>query len=995
MLIFSFPKLSFMKIGVRHFLSKCLLLLLMVGVSSFAMAQTITGTVTDTRTGEALIGANVLVKGTDAGGITDIEGKYTVNVPEGGTVLVFSYTGYSAKEVSIDGRSVVDVTMNEGIDVNELVVVGYGTVKKSDLTGAVTSVKAEDFNKGVVTAPDQLIQGKVSGVQMLNNSGQPGGQTTVRIRGNTSVRGGNQPLYVIDGVPLDNRDARPGGGAAGIGASPGSNPLNFINPNDIASMQVLKDASAAAIYGARGANGVIIITTKKGKAGAPSIDFGASVGTSSILKNYEVLTGDQYRTALSDAGITAGDFGGNVDAMDEILRNGTAQNYNFSIGGGTDAGRYRVSASYLDQKGIVNESDFKKYSANINSQYKFLDGRIGLDFNLLASHTTENLAPIGTNAGFTGSLIGQALQWNPTEELLDVNGVEGFNIDAAGFSKVNPLATLAAHSDVANVTNVLASISPSVNITDDLQYRYLFSVKRGVGNRRASMASWLNAEGIQGIGRAGVENTLLTTQQSTHTLSYNKAVTSAVSVNAVVGYEYQKYANEGSYMTGQGFATDEFDYTYGLQGTDLQNRVIGGFSDPVNELQSVFARGIFNIQDKYIITGTIRRDGSSKFGENNKYGTFPSVAAAWNLDAEGFLPEAINTMKLRASWGQTGNQEFPAGAATERYAPAQNRTFDVINFSNPDLKWETTTAFNIGVDFAVLDYKLSGSLEYFYKDTKDLLFPQTGAQPAPAGIIWKNIDGNLINSGVELSLLGFLIDNDKLSWTLGGNVTLLTNQMTNFDPLSTVELGELFGQGLSDATTQRLTNDQPLNVYYLPEFTGLDDNGFSTFANDGEKAYLGSPNPTTLLGFTTSVSAGDLDVTLNFNGAMGHYIYNNTANAVLAIGNLGSRNIDAALLGNGEATANVPSPSSRYLEKGDYLKLANMTVGYTIGDIGALKNVRITLTGQNLLVFTNYSGFDPEVNTVNFNDKGIPSFGIEYTPYPAVRTFLFGVNCSL
>jgi hypothetical protein len=253
----------------------------------------------------------------------------------------------------------------------------------------------------------------------------------------------------------------------------------------------------------------------------------------------------------------------------------------------------------------------------------------------------------------------------------------------------------------------------------------------------------------------------------------------------------------------------------------------------------------------------------------------------------------------------------------------------------------------------------------------------------------------LINSGVELSLLGFLIDNDKLSWTLGGNVTLLTNQMTNFDPLSTVELGELFGQGLSDATTQRLTNDQPLNVYYLPEFTGLDDNGFSTFANDGEKAYLGSPNPTTLLGFTTSVSAGDLDVTLNFNGAMGHYIYNNTANAVLAIGNLGSRNIDAALLGNGEATANVPSPSSRYLEKGDYLKLANMTVGYTIGDIGALKNVRITLTGQNLLVFTNYSGFDPEVNTVNFNDKGIPSFGIEYTPYPAVRTFLFGVNCSL
>ena len=375
-----------MKLKV-DFVTKLLLLLAVLTLSNFAYAQrTVTGTVTDAESGEPLIGANILVIGTSTGTITDFDGNYSIKVPEGSTTLEFSYTGFASQRVEIGNQSVINLALSAGQLLEEVVVVGYGTVKKSDLTGSVTSVKEEDFNKGVFTAPDQLIQGKVAGVQILNNSGQPGGESTVRIRGNASVRAGSQPLYVVDGVPLDGRSARPGVSASDLGQTPGSNPLNFLNPSDIASIDVLKDASATAIYGSRGANGVVIVTTKKGKSGDPRIDFSLTAGVSSVLKTYDVLNGDEYRQALKDYGLTGGDFGGNVDAQDEILRTGGTQNYNFSISGGNDNGNYRVSAGYLDQQGIIMNSGLKKYTGSINGTYKFFDSkRLSVDFNLLAS----------------------------------------------------------------------------------------------------------------------------------------------------------------------------------------------------------------------------------------------------------------------------------------------------------------------------------------------------------------------------------------------------------------------------------------------------------------------------------------------------------------------------------------------------------------------------------------------------------------------------------
>lgn len=986
-----------MKLKV-DFLPKLGLVVLALMLSNALLAQrTITGTVTDAQDGEPLIGANVLVVGTSTGTVTEFDGTYQLNVPDGATELEFSYTGYAAQKVTIGVSNVVDIALAAGELLDEVVVVGYGTVKKSDVTGSVASVKEEDFNKGVFTAPDQLIQGKVSGVQVLANSGQPGAAATVRIRGNSSIRAGSSPLYVVDGIPLDGRTPRPGVSSDDIdvGSSPNANPLNFINPNDIASIEVLKDASATAIYGSRGANGVIIVTTKKGRSGDPKIDFGFSAGASSILKNYDVLDGNAYRQALSDYGITGGDSGGNVDAMDEILRTAITQNYNFSIGGGNDNGNYRVSASYLDQQGIIKDTGIKKYTGSINGTYKFFDnGRLSIDFNLLGSHTAENIEAVGTNAGFTGNVIAQALQWNPTLALYNADGSPNI---LTGSTTINPVGMIQAYDDKANITTILGSIAPSFRLMDGLTYRFQYSVNHGVGDRRTQVKRFINVVDVENRGYAKVGNATLTTQQYTHTLNYDAALTSALNLNAVIGYEYQKFDNKGFVTSGSDFISDDFDFTNALQNSSNSSRNISSYADPIAELQSYFARANFNINDKYLITGTVRADGSSKFGKNNRYGVFPSVALAWNLHNEAFMSGSglFDQFKLRLGWGQTGNQEFPSGSAKDRFTLLADGRFGPENVGNPDLKWETSTTINVGIDFAMFDYKLTGSVEYFNKQDEDLLFSFGAIQPAPATRYWVNLPGIVTNSGIEVALNTFLVDNDILSWQLGANVSFLTNELSDYDG-PTVLAGELFGQGSSGATSQRLENGQPLNAFYLREFIGIGDDGFSDHTDDGNSFFFnGNPNPNMLLGISTGLQFGKLSVNLNFNGAFGHDIFNNTRMSVLPISNLGSRNIDASLLGEPrESTANSIVPSSRFLEKGDYVKLANATIAYDLGQIAdVIKNVRLYITGQNLLVFTDYSGFDPEVNTVNERD-GIPSFGIEYVPYPSARTVLFGVNFS-
>lgn len=961
---------------------------------SFSMSaqRTISGTITDGSSNEPLIGANVLVSGSTLGTITDLDGSFSLSVPDNTQSLEISYAGYTTQTVPLGASNTVNINLSAGELLDEVVVTGYGVSKKSDLTGSIGSVKAEDFNGGIVQSPDQLVQGKISGVQVLNNSGQPGGETTFRIRGNSSVRTGNNPLFVVDGVPLDGRSARPGTNSGGLGTTPGTNPLNWLNPNDIASIDVLKDASATAIYGSRGANGVVIITTKKGRSGAPTIDANVSVGTSSILNRVDVLNGDEYRAALADYGI-ASTGTEDVDALGEILQTAITQNYTLSIGGGNDQGTYRISAGLLNNEGIVRESGLKKYTGSVNGSYSFFDNdRLKLDVNLVASHTENENAPISNNAGATGSLIGNALQWNPTVPLTQPDG--SFTRLAA--STINPLELISAFDDRDNVTTVLGSISPSFKIADGLTYKYLFSVNSSSGIRRGAIDGSLNLQNVEGRGLAAFNSSEIITTQHTHTLSYNGDLSSSVGISAVVGYEYQNFQSRGFGLTAQDFPLSELDFDLNnfLGATPPASSSFGSGEDPTTELQSFFGRVNVDIADNLLLTATVRADGSTKFGEDNRYGVFPSFAAAYKLDdILGSSP--FDALKVRVGWGQVGNQEFPSGAAQETFGIGQGGSLFLQNVANPALRWETSTTLNAGIDFALFDYKLSGSIEYFNKTTEDLLFNFPTIQPAPAAFFWINLDGQVRNRGVELSLNTFVVDNDKLSVNIGGNISFLQNELTRYEgPI--IETGALTGQGSSGALIQRLEEGQPLNSFFLSEFTGLDGDGGLSFANNSERVFLGDPNPSTLLGVSAQIESGPLSLALNFNGAFGHQVFNETFQSVLPIGNLGTRNIASILVESDiqEARSNFCATCSRYLESGSYLKLQNATLGYDFGAIGdTFSNVRLYLTGQNLLLFTGYNGFDPEVNT-NKEANSIPSFGIEYIPYPSARSFILGANVS-
>jgi iron complex outermembrane receptor protein len=971
-----------------------LLITLLLALQTFAQQRTITGKVTD-NTGAPVSGATVTVKGTNIATSTGSDGSYRINVPQDAGTLVISAVGYGNLEAAISGSSVdVSITPTQS-SLNEVVVVGYGTARKRDLTGAVASVKAKDFNQGVFASPDNLIQGKVAGVQVINNTGAPGGASTIRIRGISSIRSGNSPLIVVDGVPLSGGSTQPGLDNA-LGSSPGDNPLNFINSADIASMDILKDASATAIYGSRGANGVIVITTKKGSTGAPKIDFTTQVGVANMLRQIKVLDAAGYRAALKEYNLTAGDYGGNVNAMDEITRSAFTQNYNVAVSGGNDNGKYRLSVGYMNQEGIIIESGFKKITANLASSFKFTESkRLGLDFNIIFGNTLTDQAPIGNTSGFQGSLIGQALQWNPTHPLRKPNDSIWIN-NQLGATTINPLAMIAAYSDKTSLNNIIANISPSYKILRNLEYRMLYAVNYSTAERRTSMRNWLNFTG--NLGSAQIGNNRSVNQTLTHTLSYTPQLTKNINMNAVVGYEYLRYDFKGSGMQANRFFDyPQLDYTNYMQNSPAADRNVFSYAPPVSEIQSLFARAQFSFGDRFILSGTVRRDGSSKFGANNKYGVFPAVSGAWNISNESFVSssKAISNLKLRASWGITGNQEFPSGVSQRTVAIGIGDNTSVNNFENPDVKWETNTMVNVGLDFGFASNRITGSVDWFNRKTTDPLFAATPVAPAPAsGVIWQNLPASIVNTGVELSLNFNIIRTENVSWNLGGNIAFLQNEVKDLN--GSYQTGALNGQGISGATSQLIVADQPLNVYYLRKFEGFDKTtGQSIYADNEKLFYSGSPNPTRIYGISTDLTWKKLFASANMNGAAGHYLYNNTANSVINVGNLGTRNISAAIPGTGENLSNAIAPSTRYLEKGDYLKLANATIGYRIGNLGnAFKNVTVTLTGQNLFVITKFTGFDPEVN-VDKNVNGIPSAGIEYIPYPSARTILLGLTFGL
>jgi iron complex outermembrane receptor protein len=968
---------------------------------------TVSGRVSDAKTG-GIPGVTVTVKGSTKGTNTDVDGKYQIMVP-GNTVLSFSSIGYETKDVPVGNKSVLDVVLSDDVkSLEEVVVVGYGTVKKKDATGAVSALGSKDFQKGIVTSPEQLMQGRVAGVQITQSSGEPGGGINVRIRGTSSVLGGNNPLFVIDGVPLSGDNTSSGGDNQGVGRQPAKNPLNFMNPDDIASIDILKDASATAIYGSRGANGVVLITTKRGK-GKGTLDYGYSMGISNITKKYDLLSAQEYVAAGGQ------NKGSSTDWQDLLFRTAKTQQHNLAYGGGDASGSYRFSLGYMSQDGIVQTSNVKRYSVGFSGVKKFINNKLTMGSNLNFANTQDTGVPISENIGFEGDLMGSILKSNPTRPVYAADGT----YDQPGTTEPNPLAFVNLSKDKNNTLRALGNINAEYEIISGLKFKTVLGFDKSMSSRKQAYSKDLFVSGIRDIGRVYIRDVETDNQLWENYFTYDKEF-GKVSFNGLLGYSYQSFENGSKNVAAANFRTSDLDLminnlavagtTVIKDATNLKSvgSVVQNSSYTKDELQSYFGRVNLGFGGKYLFTGTLRVDGSSKFGGNNKYGYFPSGAFKWKLVEENFIPKTVfSDLALRVGYGVTGNQNIPHNVYDRRDRYDQyviNQGGDQITggglsavaFNNPNLKWESTAAFNLGLDFAILKGRVSGSIDAYSKSTKDLLFKVVAAQPAPNPFVYKNLDTDIQNRGIELSLTAAVIDDKKFSWEVLVNASYNKNLVKNLS--GTYDTGEINGQGLSGAFAQRLAEGQPLFAYFLREFGGFDENGNSIYPNGDFQQFLGgkSPLPKVNAGLTNNFKYGNFDLGIFFNGVFGNYLYSNTANAFFTQGSFANgRNVTKDVVGNGEGALNAPDVSTRFLEKGNFIRFQNLSLGYRIPlkSSKVLSNARIYVSGQNLLTITKYSGQDPEVST-NKSLNDIPSFGIDYTAYPRARTWTIGASVS-
>ncbi len=997
-----------MKLKIDFFKQKLLFMLCFLALSNFAFAQrTISGTVTDD-SGETLVGASVVATGTASGTVTDLDGKYKLEIPEGVIELTFSFVGFTAQTLAIGSADVMDVSLAEGTVLDEMVVVGYGTVKRTNTTGAVVGVGEKDFNRGVVSSPEELIQGRAAGVQITSASGEPGAGVSIRIRGASSMRNGNNPLFVVDGVPLG------GGNVSGevqsniqLGNSSAKNPLNFLNPSDIESIDILKDASATAIYGSRGANGVVIITTKSGKGEKGSLDYGYSIGFSSITQKYDLLSASEYLDAYAsfngaDAAATL-NGGTSTDWQDEILRTGVTHNHNVSFGGSGQGSNYRVSLSYMDQEGIILESGLQRLTGRFSGSKSFLDDRLTISTSFTVGNTHDDNVPISDNSGFTGDLLGSALKANPTQPVRNADG----SLNQLSETESNPVAMLELSDDITNTLRALGNINATLKITDELSFKTLVGFDRSFSNRRTAYSPDLVAAGIVGRGRLFISDQETNDKLWENYFTYDKDF-GDINFTGLLGYSYQQFESVGRSFEATNIRESDPQLILASVNTvDIRagNSLIprSGFNT-IDELQSFFGRVNFGIKDKYLLEASLRADGSTRFGSGNQYGIFPAFSAKWRMSEEDFIPESIPELALRIGYGVTGNQEIPHnqfqprqqynGYTLNEGGNVGGGNFGNVSFENPNLKWESTTSLNVGLDFALFDYKVTGSVDWYRKNTNDLLVSVAQAQPAPQPFAWENLDAEVVNTGLEIALNIEAVNSGDFRWTITPNIAFNDNKVENFGGL--INTGEINGQGLTGAFAQRIADGQPLYAYFLREFVGFDDNGISVYGEGDFQKFTGeSPIPTTTMGLTNSISYKNLDFSFFFTGQYGHHIYSNTANAYFTAGALANgRNVTRDVVGNGESNLNAPDVSTRFLEKGDFTRLQNVSLGYTFNTEGSVfSSVRLYATGQNLFVLTEYSGQDPEVDTPK-SLNGVPSFGIDYTPFPRARTFVFGANVS-
>ena len=995
----------------NQFRAFCLILtaLLFTSVQTSHAQQTVSGTVTDAL--GPLAGANILVKGTTTGAVADFDGNYSIEVPEGSDILVFTYVGYTAQEVTVNGRSTINVMLVEdAAALKEVVVVGYGSQRKADLTGAVATIKSGSIIDKPITSPDQALAGTMSGVNITNRSGDPGAPISVRIRG-VGTPGVNDPLWVIDGVPIVQTTNI----TVNTSSTTDSNPLAGLNSNDIESISVLKDAASTAIYGARAANGVIIVTTKRGKRGDASVTYNGYVSYATVRDRIDVLNTEQYIDIQGQLGNDVSQFSGSptVDWQDLIFQSGLVQNHNISVSGGSEKATYFISGGYLDQEGIERAQGFRRFSLKANSDIK-VGKSLKFGESFLISQTDRQVQ--SENAVFSAfNSARNAPYYQPYGD-----GPLGYNL-------INPttvgngMATnyLYRTDDRFTTTKiqtrkVLGNFYGELQILDGLKARTSLGIDYNVG-----VGDWFTSDlpllnGGSGSSLLVSERPIELTLTTAATLQYDKTLGDGHNIGALFGFEQTKFRYDKLRLQGRDLFNDNFAST--------GNTVSGGNEADLWTLQGWIGRLTYNYKGKYLATANMRRDATSRFAPGNRDQIFPSISLGWRISDENFFPKesAINELKIRAGWGQSGNQftglNFAYLASIDnniRYVTGDGQGTQTApaptTFANEDLKWETSTQYDIGIDASLFEDKLSATIDYYNKTTDDVLLgvplPYVSGffLPTDANI------GQIKNSGIELSF-NFSDEINDFKYSIGGNLTTVKNEVTDLGTIPSII------SGIGGASTHRTVVGESLGHFYgyvtdglyqnaaevaaaVPDVNGTPSPGDVRFVdvnNDGvvdadDRTFLGSPFPGFFYGMTFNAEYKGFDFSLNLRGVGDRQIYNSSR--INLEGMTGNGNFSTQVLDRwtGEGSTNSSSNprlalgdpnqnnrySDRWIEDADYLRIQNISIGYSLpGEKLAswtnnfISSMRFYIGVQNLATFTKYSGYDPEVGRTQSFQKG-------------------------
>ncbi|MFY0625232.1 MAG: TonB-dependent receptor [Reichenbachiella sp.] len=1002
------------------------LLMVFVFAMSPALAQdvAVSGQVLS-ETGDAIPGATILEVGTSNGTVSDIDGNYTISVSSGNAVLRVSFIGYTTQEIALEGRSTITINLEPDVQqLEEIVVVGYGSVKKSDITGSVESVKSEDLQAFPALDAAQALQGRAAGVVVQsNNGGEPGAPISIKIRGNTSLTASSNPLIVVDGF---------------VGAA-------MPQQNDIESIEILKDASATAIYGSRGSNGVVMVTTKKGVKGRFTVELNSSFSSSQTANELDLLNADEFATyqQILNPSYTQGTA--NTDWQDELYQKGGLQNHQLSFSGGSEKVNFYASANYFTQEGVIVNSDFERFTflSNVDAQ---ITDKLKMGINLFASRETKNgiaTQSDGESANGGGDdVVGLMFRFTPDRGITNDDG--SYTINSVGDDVDNPWAVATQRVNETIADRNRANLYLDYEIIEGLSFKTTFGFSSLNENIGTYVPSTLTIQDQGNGGKADINNRQSNSVISENYLTYKKEIGKG-NLSVLAGYSYQKNTTSRFSAGSTGLIKDSYSY-HNLSGA--ANATFPTSSLVESEIQSLFARANYDFDDKYLITATVRRDGASNFSENEKYAVFPSGAIGWRISNEGFLKDnsTISNLKLRASYGLTGNQAIAPYSAFAKLTDVQGLSGGQIvsgvtpdQAANANLKWETSYQTNIGLDLGFIDDRITASLNYYNIDTKDLLLNNYN-QPQYLGFATSaavaNV-GEINNSGFEITLNTVNIDNNDFKWT--SNFNLSTNKTEVISLIGGEDvLLDASPSYFSRSDTHILREGETPGVFYgyeyrgvyqggaLPEGTAMLANGvegdplftdiadedgtFNGVIDTGDRTIIGDPTPDFTWGFNNTLTYKGFDLNIFIQGSKGGDIFNLTKVQLYnGDGNTIRENLENAWTPENTNT-NIPrignnsarELSSRFVEDGSYVRLKNLALGYSLpSDIVEklrMQSVRFSISAQNLLTITDYSGLDPEVNylseggdsgdDVNSNTTN----GFDYGNYPTVRSYTFSVN---